>query len=91
MTEMQVKYISLLEALFGDVPKWKLALTNGPLDDVAEAHGELIDSLMTVRNLAHDLSNLDDDRAICLMLLEEKVTQEILKLTRVTGAATAGA
>jgi hypothetical protein len=72
--------LALLETLFGEVPRYEQALKYGPWDVVNDSHAKLVDSWMTVCDITHRLSNLDDERAIPLMLLESHATHRILKL-----------
>jgi len=95
--EKRILYVGLLEALFSEVPRWKEALRNGPLDGAIEAHERLIDSWLTVRDLAHRLSNheghIDGHRATLMMLLEAQATQEVKRLIqfeKMSAAAAAG-
>jgi hypothetical protein len=73
--------------LVAEVPGLRDAVAHGPLDGVMDAQDTLIARLMSIRTLARSLSELDSERAVILWMLEEQMTSEILKLTRVTASA----
>lgn len=78
--ETQALYLGLLNAL-GEVSKWRNAVKDGPLSGVIEAHDNLIEAWLDVRDLAHRLANVDGERALVMMLLEEQATGELKRLT----------
>jgi hypothetical protein len=84
-------YQTLLDLLFGEVPRLRNEMANGPLDGVAEAHDKLVTALMSIRSIARALAEVDDKRAVALMLLESQMTVEVLKLTQLASAPVATA
>lgn len=86
------KYQTLIEVLFGEVPRLRKAFESGPLDDVVTNHRALIDALFKVRDLAHELAELesDDPRAVGLMLIESEAGEEIHRLTTYKRSAAVG-
>jgi hypothetical protein len=80
-------YQTLLDLLFGEVPRFRTAMAHGPLDGVAEAHDKLVTALMSIRSIARALAEVDDERAVALMLLESQMTVEVLKLTQLPASA----
>jgi hypothetical protein len=81
-------YQTLL-ALVGEVPQLKQAMAYGPLGEVIDVHDRLVSTLMVIRTVAHDLAELESDnnRAMALLLLDEQMTCEILRLTQLPASA----
>jgi len=82
-------YQRLIDLLFGDVPRLQQEMAYGPLDEVIDVHDKLVSTLMSIRRIAHDLSELESDsnRAIALLLLDAQMTSEILRLTQLPASA----
>jgi|HubBroStandDraft_4_1064222.scaffolds.fasta_scaffold12900_2 hypothetical protein len=82
-----------LNALWDEVPKLREAFAHGPLDGVLEAHYKLVSTLIDLREVAHDLAELepDNNRATALLLLDSQMTSEILRLTQLPASAQAAA
>jgi hypothetical protein len=74
-----------LAALLGEVPRLKQAMAYGPLDEVIEVHDKLVSTLIDLRELAYAISKLepDNNRAMALLLLDDQITVEIVRLTQV--------
>jgi hypothetical protein len=87
----QAELYLVLNNLMGEVSRLRKVGSSGPLDDVLNTFDRLVATLMSIRILAGSLAELDSERAECLWLLQAQMTTEILKLTRVGKAATAGA
>jgi hypothetical protein len=91
--ELTTTLYQTLIALLSDVPRLKQAMAYGPLDGVIDAHDKLISTLMSIRTVAHDLSELESDnnRAMALLLLDAQMPSEILRLTQLPASAHAAA
>jgi hypothetical protein len=89
MNETKQQALALMDMVTREIPRLRDLVRSGPIENVIENHGQLVETLIQARTLAHELSEAETDhnRWVCLVLFDDQLTQEVLKLTRVTAAA----
>jgi hypothetical protein len=88
--EAATLYQTMLD-LVSQVPGLQDAAAHGPLEGVMDAQDKLIAVLMSIRTVARSLSELDSERAVCLWIIEEQMTREILKVIQLPVAVATAA
>jgi hypothetical protein len=83
-TELYLK----LNDLFEEITQVRKTGSRG--ENVSENYDRWVTALMTIRDIAGELAELDSERAICMWVLEDSVTKEILRLTTIPEKKSAG-